>query len=465
MVTTDSRTQGHAVYKTVGDNLPELPIVVLIDRNTASAAEILTAALADDAGATVVGTRSFGKGVFQQEIDLSNGGALKLTVGEYFTPDGVNLAGKGIHPTCGRRDLPATGARRGPRARPRGARRAVKVRRAMSWREWRRRPGTPRARGAAGGPSRRTPATRSRRCCASELGGRGFRAALEVEAGRAARCRRARIAARAATSPSCRPSPSTRRPRATSTTPSRPGARATACGSGSTSPTSPPTCTPGSPLDLEARRRANSTYVPGAVEPMLPRALSEEACSLAPGVERLAVTAEIELGAGGAPARGELLPQPHPLRRAPRLRPARPRLRRPRRARPRRSPSRWRSRARRPRRWASGAARPASTSSPSSPSSASTPAATSVGARARRADRVAPADRAADDPRQRTGRPAARAQAGAGRSTASTPSPTRGGSSGWSRSCTTLGVPTPPLRPGRWRRARRARSRPRRAGW
>ncbi|HVY78433.1 MAG TPA: RNB domain-containing ribonuclease, partial [Solirubrobacterales bacterium] len=57
---------------------------------------------------------------------------------------------------------------------------------------------------------------------------------------------------------------------------------------------------PGTPLDLEARARANSTYVPGAVEPMLPRALSEDACSLAPGVERLAVTAEVELGPGGA---------------------------------------------------------------------------------------------------------------------------------------------------------------------
>ena len=58
---------------------------------------------------------------------------------------------------------------------------------------------------------------------------------------------------------------------------------------------------PGSPLDTEARRRANSTYVPGAVEPMLPHALSSEACSLAPGVERLAVTAEIELGPGAVP--------------------------------------------------------------------------------------------------------------------------------------------------------------------
>jgi ribonuclease R len=55
---------------------------------------------------------------------------------------------------------------------------------------------------------------------------------------------------------------------------------------------------PGSPLDFDACWRANSTYVPGAVEPMLPHALSSDACSLAPGVERLAVTAEIELGPG-----------------------------------------------------------------------------------------------------------------------------------------------------------------------
>jgi ribonuclease R len=58
---------------------------------------------------------------------------------------------------------------------------------------------------------------------------------------------------------------------------------------------------PGSALDKEARRRANSTYVPGAVEPMLPHALSSEACSLAPGMDRLAVTAEIELGPDAAP--------------------------------------------------------------------------------------------------------------------------------------------------------------------
>jgi ribonuclease R len=58
---------------------------------------------------------------------------------------------------------------------------------------------------------------------------------------------------------------------------------------------------PGSLLDQEARKRGNSTYVPGTVEPMLPHALSSEACSLAPGVERLAVTTEIELGPGMEP--------------------------------------------------------------------------------------------------------------------------------------------------------------------
>jgi ribonuclease R len=60
---------------------------------------------------------------------------------------------------------------------------------------------------------------------------------------------------------------------------------------------------PGSLLDREARGRANSTYAPGTVEPMLPHALSSDACSLAPGVERLAVTAEIELSADGEAGR------------------------------------------------------------------------------------------------------------------------------------------------------------------
>jgi carboxyl-terminal processing protease len=111
VVSTDSRTQGRSVHRTVGGELPRRPLVVLIDRGTASAAEILTAALADDAGAPVVGTRSFGKGVSQEERLLANGGALKLTVGEYFTPNGENLArSHGIHPDVRVRDNPRTAA-------------------------------------------------------------------------------------------------------------------------------------------------------------------------------------------------------------------------------------------------------------------------------------------------------------------------------------------------------------------
>jgi carboxyl-terminal processing protease len=99
VVITKSRTQGESVHKTASGRITKLPVVVLIDGGTASAAEILAAALADDEGATTVGTRSYGKGLFQEEQSLANGGALKLSVGAFYTPKGVNLAAShGIHP-------------------------------------------------------------------------------------------------------------------------------------------------------------------------------------------------------------------------------------------------------------------------------------------------------------------------------------------------------------------------------
>jgi carboxyl-terminal processing protease len=109
VVTTKSRTKGSSTKKSGPGKIVDVPFDVLIDRGTASAAEIMTAALQDDADATVVGTRSYGKGVFQEEHDLANGGALKLTVGEYFTPDGENLArAGGIHPDVKVVDNPHT---------------------------------------------------------------------------------------------------------------------------------------------------------------------------------------------------------------------------------------------------------------------------------------------------------------------------------------------------------------------
>lgn len=109
VVRTRSRTQGDSVHKTPGDPTSDLPVVALIDGGTASAAEILAAALADDMGSTVVGARSYGKGLFQEEQNLANGGALKLSVGEFLTPDGVNLAkSHGIHPDVRVEDDPKT---------------------------------------------------------------------------------------------------------------------------------------------------------------------------------------------------------------------------------------------------------------------------------------------------------------------------------------------------------------------
>jgi carboxyl-terminal processing protease len=111
VVSTKSRTKDSTERQSGPGKIVNVPFDVLIDRGTASAAEIMTAALQDDAHATVVGTRSYGKGVFQEEHDLANGGALKLTVGEYFTPSGENLARTGgIHPEVKVVDNPHTGA-------------------------------------------------------------------------------------------------------------------------------------------------------------------------------------------------------------------------------------------------------------------------------------------------------------------------------------------------------------------
>ncbi len=79
----------------------DLPLVVLVDKNSASASEIVTGALKDRDRATIVGTKTFGKGVFQEIIPLENGGALDITAGQYFTPSGRNLGGKGVKQGAG----------------------------------------------------------------------------------------------------------------------------------------------------------------------------------------------------------------------------------------------------------------------------------------------------------------------------------------------------------------------------
>ncbi len=85
--------------------------MVLVNRDSASASEILAAALKVYDLASVVGTRTFGKGTFQEVIPLDAGGALDLTIGEYLTADGTSILGEGVKPQVRAEDDPETEGR------------------------------------------------------------------------------------------------------------------------------------------------------------------------------------------------------------------------------------------------------------------------------------------------------------------------------------------------------------------
>jgi carboxyl-terminal processing protease len=102
IVSTRGRSRPRRVFEATGDAIDsDVPLVVLVDGESASASEIVAGALQDRERAKVVGTRTFGKGVFQEVRRLSNGGALDITVGEYYTPDGRNLGGGGVEKGAG----------------------------------------------------------------------------------------------------------------------------------------------------------------------------------------------------------------------------------------------------------------------------------------------------------------------------------------------------------------------------
>jgi carboxyl-terminal processing protease len=102
IVSTKGRRRSRRVFEATGHPIDaKIAVVVLVNRESASASEIVTGALQDRDRAEVVGTRTFGKGVFQEIRRLSNGGALDITVGEYFTPKGRNLGGGGVRQGAG----------------------------------------------------------------------------------------------------------------------------------------------------------------------------------------------------------------------------------------------------------------------------------------------------------------------------------------------------------------------------
>ena len=95
--TEDKNGKGDKYYSDDGHQV-DLPMAVLVNGNSASASEVFTGAVRDFDWATVVGTKTFGKGIVQNLIPLGDGTAIKLTVSHYFTPSGFDLHGKGLEP-------------------------------------------------------------------------------------------------------------------------------------------------------------------------------------------------------------------------------------------------------------------------------------------------------------------------------------------------------------------------------
>ncbi len=109
IVSVRGRERGERTHEAEGDAIDEdIPVVVLVNGGSASASEIVTGALRDTGRGTVVGTRTFGKGLVQELIPLSNGGVLDLTVANYYLPDGKTISTRGIKPDVRARDNPDT---------------------------------------------------------------------------------------------------------------------------------------------------------------------------------------------------------------------------------------------------------------------------------------------------------------------------------------------------------------------
>ncbi|WP_130807709.1 S41 family peptidase [Senegalia massiliensis] len=97
IVYTETKNGAREYYKSDEDKLG-IPLTVLVNEGSASASEILSGAIKDTNTGTLIGTKTFGKGIVQRIEQLSDGSGFKLTVSEYFTPNGTNIHGKGIEP-------------------------------------------------------------------------------------------------------------------------------------------------------------------------------------------------------------------------------------------------------------------------------------------------------------------------------------------------------------------------------
>lgn len=98
VVSTIDKYNNKKEYKSEGGNFYNMPITVLTNGNSASASEIFSGAIRDYKLGTLVGEKTFGKGVVQTMFDTGEGTALKVTISKYYTPSGENIHKKGIKP-------------------------------------------------------------------------------------------------------------------------------------------------------------------------------------------------------------------------------------------------------------------------------------------------------------------------------------------------------------------------------
>lgn len=98
IVYTEDRDGNRTEYSCDGSKKFDQPLIVLINGYSASASEILAGAIKDYGIGELIGTKTFGKGIVQRVISLSDGTALKLTVSSYYTPKGNNIHGIGVEP-------------------------------------------------------------------------------------------------------------------------------------------------------------------------------------------------------------------------------------------------------------------------------------------------------------------------------------------------------------------------------
>ncbi|MFY9213430.1 MAG: S41 family peptidase [Tissierellaceae bacterium] len=89
---------GNREYLRSDEDMIDIPLVILVNEGSASASEILAGAIRDHNRGVLIGTTTFGKGVVQRIIPFDDGSGIKLTISEYFTPNGINIHGIGIEP-------------------------------------------------------------------------------------------------------------------------------------------------------------------------------------------------------------------------------------------------------------------------------------------------------------------------------------------------------------------------------